>query len=300
MASYIIPPRLRSSDYTKGAITQDEYLRIAAANDANIAAARKAYRAGEVVQLTPVQSATPDELLADIAKQEADARSNLLRLGFRDQEAARITADLMNEQDILRTLNLNFPAIEADVKRRFNPRLVTPTFFLEYLREYNENLNASRGLDVNSSAAVRRPINALINNVAELRAIMPDPAVIEYIRNSAENQRFVGQETLDRLEVLRQILLGGQQLAVLGQQPPAVQYQFIQEITDLLRDIPTRAEVDGLATFFRDELRGGTNVERREIIDRINGLAAAVPNRAGVQAAFDAMREAMLLPIQNQ
>lgn len=294
--SYIIPPRLKSSDYTKGAITQDEYLRVAAANDANISAARKAYKIGEVQQLTPIQSATPDELLGDIAKQEADARSNLLRLGFRDQEASRITADLMNEQDVLRTLNINFPAIQADVKKRFNPKLITPAFFLEYLREYNQTLNAARGLDVNSASAIKRPINALINNVAELRAIMPDPAVIEYIRNSAENQRFIGQDTIDRLDDLRRIVLGQQQLAVLGQQPPAVQYQFIQEITDLLRNIPTRAEVESLANFFRDELRGGTNIERKEIIDRINGLAAAVPNRALIQQALDAMRDANIPP----
>jgi len=160
--SYIIPPRFKSSDYTKGAITQDEYLRVAAANDANIAAARKALKRGEVQQLTPIQDATPDELLADIGKQESDARSNLLRLGFRDQEASAITAELMNEQDVMRMFNINFPAIEADVKKRFNPRLLTPAFFLEYLREYNDTLNASRGLDVNSSAAVRRPIKRLM------------------------------------------------------------------------------------------------------------------------------------------
>ena len=120
--SYIIPPRQKAQDYRKGAITQDEMLRIAVANDANIAAARKAVKMGEVTQLTPIQSATPDELLGDIAKQESDARMNLSKLGFRDQEVSTIIADLLNEQDVLRALNINFPAIEADVKRRFNPR----------------------------------------------------------------------------------------------------------------------------------------------------------------------------------
>ncbi len=292
MASYIIPPRQRNSDYTKGMITQDEYLRIAAANDANISAARKALKRGEVVQLTPIQDATPDELLADIGKQESDARSNLMRLGFRDQEAARITADLMNEPDILRMLNVSFPAIDADIKKRFNPRLITPTFFLQYLREYNENLNASRGLDVNSSAAVRRPINALINNIGELRAIIPDPTIIEYLRTMAQNQRLVGQETLDRLATLRDIVLDPAGLAVVGALPPVNQYQLIQQITDVLRDVPTRAEVDNLARIFRDELQSGSNVERREIIKRLNDLAAAVPNRADIQGLAASYREA--------
>jgi hypothetical protein len=290
--SYIIPPRLRNSDYTKGAITQDEYLRIAASNDANISAARKAVKKGEVIQPTAVQDATPDQLLADIGKQESDARSNLIKLGFRDLEAQGLTGNLINEPDVLRMFNISFPAIEADVKKRFNPRLLTPAFFLEYLREYNENLNASRGLDVNSSASVRRPINALINNVAELRAIIPDPDVIEYIRNSAQTQRFVGQETLNRLDALRDIVLGQGQLQVIGGLPPVNQFGLIQEVLDTLRNVPTRGEVDYLAGLLRDEMRGGSNVERREIIDLINGLAAATPNRREVEALVNAYRDA--------
>jgi hypothetical protein len=290
--SYIIPPRLRNSDYTKGAITQDEYLRIAIANDANISAARKAVKKGEVIQPTAVQDATPDELLADIGKQESDARSNLIKLGFRDLEAQTITANLINEPDVLRMFNVSFPAIEADVKKRFNPRLLTPAFFLEYLREYNENLNASRGLDVNSSASVRRPINALINNVAELRAIIPDPDVIEYIRDAAQTQRFVGQETLNRLDELRDIVLGQGQLQAIGGLPPVNQFGLIQQVLDTLRNVPTRAEIDNIARLLRDEMRGGSNVERREIIDLINGLAAAVPNRREVEALVNAYRDA--------
>lgn len=279
MASYIIPPRLRKSDYVKGKITQDEYLKVAAANDANIAAARKALKMGEVVQLTPLQSATPDEILADIAKQESDARSNLLRLGLRDREAAIVTAELMTNQDVLRMFNINFPAIEADIKKRFNVNLITPSFLLDYLREYNETMKASRGLDVNSASAIRRPINALVNNVAELRELLPDPDVVDYIRRAVQDQRFVGQETLDRLEGLRNVLLSQRQYQSLASQPPAVQYEFIQKITDLLEDIPTRNEFQQLADFLTGEAREGTNVERREIINMVNNLAASVPNR---------------------
>ena len=268
-----MPPRRTAQDYMKGAISQDELLKIAAANDANIAAARKAVKMGEVVQLTPIQSATPDELLADSAKQEADARANLLRLGFRDQEAQGITADLVNEPDLLRALNINFPAIEADIKKRFNPRLLTPAFFMEYLREYNDTLNASRGLDINSSAAVRRGINGLVNNIAELRLLLPDPAVIEYIRASVEGQRFIGQDTLDRLQRIQDWL---RVIQVAGGMPPAQQFAAIQEILDALNALPNRAQIDAL---YR-ELQQGSNVERRDILARINAIAAGAPNAA--------------------
>ena len=41
MSGYIMPPRLRPSDYIKGKITQDDLLKVAIANDANIAKAGK-------------------------------------------------------------------------------------------------------------------------------------------------------------------------------------------------------------------------------------------------------------------
>ena len=268
--SYIIPPRLKPQDYRKGAITQDEYLRIAIANDANISAARKAVKMGEVVQLPPSQTATPAELLADISKQESDARTNLLRLGFRDQEVATIISNLLNEPDVLRALNINFPAIEGDVKRRFNTRLLTPNFFLEYLREYNETLNASRGLDVNSSSAVRRPLNALINSIAELKQIIPDPSILGYIRQQAENQRAVGQDTLDRLERIEDWT---RYANTLGGLPPTQQFQDIQRVLDALQDLPDRGAINRLY----QELLDGANVNTTRIINRINEIASSAP-----------------------
>lgn len=282
--SYIIPPRLRKSDYTKGAITQDEYLRIAAANDANIAAARKAVKMGEVVQLTPVQSATPDELLADIGKQESDARSNLLRLGFRDQEASSIVAQLINEPDVLRMLNINFPSIEADIKKRFNQRLVTPTFFLEYLREYNDTLVASRGLDVNSSAAVRRPLNALINNVAELKAIIPDRNSLDRIVNELQRSGEVSRSVVENISALRDVIPTEAQLRALQQEGSAESLRNIQRILDALQDVPTRDEVDEMS---RNISKGIREVGRENLI----ALANSVPNKREIEELKDIMFE---------
>lgn len=282
--SYIIPPRLRKSDYKKGAITQDEYLRIAAANDANIAAARKAERMGEVVQLTPVQSATPDELLADIGKQESDARSNLLRLGFRDQEASSIVAQLINEPDVLRMLNINFPSIEADIKRRFNPRLITPTFFLEYLREYNDTLVASRGLDVNSSAAIRRPLNALINNVAELKAIIPDRSSLDRIVDELQRSGEVSRSVVENIAALRDVIPTEAQLRALQQEGSAESLRNIQRILDALQDVPTRDEVDEIS---RNISKGIREVGRENLI----ALANSVPNKRDIEELKDIMFE---------
>ena len=78
MSGYIMPPRRTPSDFAKGRITQDELLRVAIANDANISRARQALRTGNVEQLTPVQSESPSELLENTARQEADARTEMV------------------------------------------------------------------------------------------------------------------------------------------------------------------------------------------------------------------------------
>lgn len=297
--SYILPPRLRNSDYTKGAITQDEYLRVAAANDANIAAARKALKRGEVQQLTPIQDATPDELLADIGKQESDARSNLLRLGFRDQEASAITAELMNEQDVLRAFNTNYPAIEADVKKRFNPRLLTTAFFLQYLREYNENLNASRGLDVNSAAVIRRPINALINSVAELRRIVPDRVAIDGIVAAINRSGQVSRDIVANIAALRDIIPTDAQLRAIQAEGNVERMEHIQRILDALANVPTRAEVERLNRDLRADVgEVGFNVVRQNQIN-LQALANALPSQrtiVEIRALLDQLARAPPAP----
>ena len=60
----------KPSDYSKAVMTQDELLRIAIANDANVAQARQGFQRGEVQALTPQQLKSPAELQADQALQE--------------------------------------------------------------------------------------------------------------------------------------------------------------------------------------------------------------------------------------
>ena len=133
MSGYIMPPRLRPSDYIKGKITQDDLLRVAIANDANIAKARKDLKLGEIEQITPIDSLSPEEKLRDEAQQEADARMNLERLGFRSQEASNILSELNNDQR--KGFNAGFPAIEKDIKKQYDVKLLTPTFLVSQKKE---------------------------------------------------------------------------------------------------------------------------------------------------------------------
>jgi hypothetical protein len=235
-----MPPRLRASDYAKGKISQDEIIALQIANDANISRARKAIKLGEIPQKTEMETASTDELLADDAAQEANARINVMKLGFRDREAAAIITNIRGEASLdFATFNANFPAIEADIKKRFNVKLLTPTFFIEYLKKYSDELADATGVK-----SVFNPNNAgvnnLVNTIAELRQVIPDPNVIEYIRRAAQESRVVGQDTLNQLDYLKGILPDAGALQALANLDPVRQQRIIDQLLVQFQNMPRR------------------------------------------------------------
>ena len=130
-------------DYTKAKKAQDELLKIAIANDNKIAAARKAYKYGEIPPLTAQQDKDPAELQADQARQEADLIRNLQSLGFRYSDIQKIVGSLT--PDIEFKVNQTFPSIKRRIERDYNPQLITPSFFLDWLNNYLEELDRSKG-----------------------------------------------------------------------------------------------------------------------------------------------------------
>ena len=82
MANSIFRNLKGPQDYTKRVIQQDDMLKLAVANDANTANARKMVKLGTPQGLTEEQTKSPEELQRDLGRQEADAIKNLEDLGF--------------------------------------------------------------------------------------------------------------------------------------------------------------------------------------------------------------------------
>lgn len=141
--SLLIRNLRKTGDYDKATKAQDELLRIAIANDANIASARKSYYKGEIPPLSQEQDKDPAELQADQAKQEADLIRNLQSLGFRFADIQKIVGSLT--PDIEFKVNQTFPQIKRRLEKDYNPKLITPSFFLDFLTKYLETLDRSRG-----------------------------------------------------------------------------------------------------------------------------------------------------------
>jgi hypothetical protein len=274
MSNYNFPPSRKANDYMKGKLTQDEIIAIQISNDAITSAARKDIKMGIVQPLTVRQTLSPAELLADDSLQEANAQSNLERLGFRPQEASDIITAIRTDNNLsFGAFNSNFPAIEADIKARFNIKLITPAFFVEYLRQYTQELLASRGLSVGNAS---RNINALINSVAEIRQILPTQEqmreltfrLINVSRNVTD--RNLLNPILERIDMVGRALPSQIDYGRIQNLNMAETQRIIQRINTLTSDLPTKDQVDNL---IQQVDRGD-----RDIMTSLTALADSIPD----------------------
>jgi len=279
--SYIIPPRLKSTDYQKYAMAQDEYLAIQAANDQNIAQARKNAKAGVLPSLSKDQQKTQDELMRDESRQEGLSRLNLIELGFKDREAQQITAALTREPDVMRMMNLNFPAIQTDIKKRINPKLITAAWFLPYIRQYAQTLAASRGLSVDSSAA---PMNALVNSVNELKRIMPRREDYDMLIDVLTGR--LQPDEIDLLRQQRDVIPTEEDYQRIEVEEPEERMADIQQILENADNLPTREQVARILEQMVGAVEGeelNREAKERRLMFRedqdIDNILDAVPTR---------------------
>ena len=136
----------KASDYDKARINQDDLLKIAIANDNNIANARRAYRQGDVPALTPQQQYTPDEVQSDISKNYSDAITNLTSMGIDYREASQIVTRLGADPSNLVILNNTFPSFKADFQKRFDVKRITITGFIDFFQKFREVFDESKGI----------------------------------------------------------------------------------------------------------------------------------------------------------
>lgn len=289
MSNYTIPPRLYATDLAKGKLTQDEIISLQIANDANIAKARKALKMGEVQPLAPAQTKSPEELIADVASQEATARINLERLGFRPQEASQIVTSIRIDPTLdFVSLNANFPAIEADIKKRFNVRLLTPSFFLDYFRKYSQQLEGTIGMKVFDTTGV----NGLINTVSELKQILPSAKQFKLLMSRVKN---INSNTKEQLNNITNALPSDVDYDRIQQLNPAERLNIISKLVRLAAKLPTKEQVDSADTVqevnvVADSIPNGLDQKLEEILSEIREVRAVQTpgkGKGGWDGSFD-------------
>ena len=245
--SMLIVNQRHPNDYKKAIQTQDELLKIAIANDANIAKARKDFKNEEPVFLTLRQSMSPEELLQDESLQIQNAMSNLLDIGFRDIEARNIVSSMMPIPDLIYKFNLTAKAIKEDVKKRFDIKILTPAYFLEYLNRYIQELDESAGLQPVANANIKNKFDALTRNIRDILHTIPKHRDLEEVyRNINQLIRQASRDQRDHLNDVEQVL------------------------RSLIYNLPTEAELAAL--------QGFTQVDKMEILQQIQNIADSLPD----------------------
>jgi len=276
MANMLLRNFRNPSDYEKAKMTQDQLLAVAISNDANTARARKAYKLGQVPVPTEMESADNDELMMDKSKVYNEALSNVKSLGFKGTQASSIVAQ-MDDDDTMFKMNQTFPAIYKDITSRFDKRLLTPEFFLNYLTQYLNNLDASKGLTANM---LGRAYNQFVDTGADLRRLMPSQddirALVDDVASRAftEGQRRYLIPIIERLNDLENSLPNDEEYDIfesMSQTNSAEAFRIAQQIQNETRSLPTRKDFVELM----EEIQSG-RLPNEEIVRKLNDFVSGV------------------------
>jgi len=243
--SLLIRNLRKPTDYARAVQTQDELLRIAIANDANIAEARKLSNSGEVQLPTQQQLKSSAELQGDIALQENEARNNLGQL-FNYRDTTKIIAELSSNE--LFVLNQAFPDIERILKKKFNLALLSSQFFIDFLRRYIDELDTTKGLKT-SNNLFQRKFDILTDNLIDIKQTVPTKDIFTKIKKSLEKLHSkVSPSTLNPL---------------------------IEKVKEIERVIPTKTELDNI-----DYLR---ETDKQEIIANLQEATNNLPTKTAFE-----------------
>ena len=281
--NYNAPPQTSASDRQKFKIFQDDIIAVQIANDKNIANARQNQNVLKIPQaLTPIESMSPSQLLADESGQEMLAQQNLKQLNFRDQEISDIMVQIRRDPQLsFLLLNSNFPAIKTELEKRFNIKLVTPTFFVDFLKAYLVKVSKSLGLSQYS-----RTKNNAVDTVEEIKTILPDVNDLRFLRVLAQKLNYddISLATLD--ELINGIPNEGDyaQLAALNS---VNRQQILQEILGAFKDLPTYEQTSNLVQSIENGSLDGRSINdaMMKLIKSIDTTLKKPQFREEIQAA---------------
>lgn len=287
----------KPSDYSKAVMNQDQQLKIAIANDANIAGARKGVKLGEIVPLTEEQQYTPEELQADTGKQESDALNNLLRL-FPYRRASEIVADLNVDEIFM--LNNIFPQLEPDFKKKFDPKTTTKTFFLEYLRKFLEVVNETKGVS-NNTTMFNNKFSQLVNDINDIKAILPTKTqlgVLTGIVNQLRRQlpAEIINPISERLTALEGAMLTEDAYRRISSESEVSQFEKIAELQRITENLPTRDRFEEVIRLIQEgQVDTDTAVDYiEELVDSIDRKMVDGLDEIGKAREAEALRQQVI------
>jgi hypothetical protein len=111
-----------------------------------------------------------------------------------------------------------------------------------------------------------------VNNVAELRAVIPDRADIEFIRQRAIESGVIGQQILGDIQRLEFLLPSARDMEALRNLDPVRQQRIIDLLLTQFADMPSAAEIRVLAKSIDDD-----TIDRQQFFAALRRLVESAP-----------------------
>ncbi len=208
------------SDKRKEEKKQDETLRLAIANDANISSARKNAQLGILTPLSEPQQFTASQLSEDLLTNESKARDKLLET-FSLQEANSIIKILSPEQ--IKFLNIFWKDIKQETMKG-DVKLIDSKLFKSILESYINRTLAQKGLGDRVD----------INEPDEMREIIPSQSLIKRVIQEVSS---LDASVREELEQINSVLPNKKVYEKLGQLSDADAEGYVSKLMKAYRNV---------------------------------------------------------------
>jgi hypothetical protein len=254
----------KSGDYQRAILSQDENLRMAIANDRNVAVAKAQARIGMTPELNTQQKMSKEEELTDLVAITAKAQENLLSL-YPKETVAKFMAGLT--KDNMTYLNVYWNDLKPVFKNKTG---LTKAYFDRILTQHIQNITDSRGMSTRQSMGWD---SAGLNELKELndvgfKFLMTTPIIskiltkLSVLANASSSSSSKAKRTRDNL------------LEFQGSLPTPLMIQKASELSEAQKQVFFR----DLIGAFRGLYNPDENTWKTAELGDANKLQAAVDN----------------------
>lgn len=233
----------KRGDYERAILSQEENLRMAIANDQNVAQAKAQARMGMVPALTTQQKMSKEEELTDAIAIAAKAQENLLTL-YSKETVQQYMAGLSKEN--MTYLNVYWNELKPVFKNKTG---LNKTFFDRILKQHIDGIVASRGMSTVPSSGIK---SASLNELAEIKRlgfdwmigskVSPVSPVLRAILTKIGNMVGARDPVYQGLETFIQFLPKEEVLEKANALPDATRGRWFTELVDLFQGTDDKRE----------------------------------------------------------
>jgi len=120
----------------------------------------------------PPQYKSQDDILKDTIKLERDAIDGIMDIGFSYSDASQIVSKVGQGEQLIQLVQ-GLPFIKGDILKKFNPKLISTTFFEGYLQNYFDEIGVSFGFQFDKAGGMD------VANLSEIKQILPQKSAVE-------------------------------------------------------------------------------------------------------------------------